>query len=196
MLGANTSPLRMAQNPLDTIAEENPARFTHPACAFLRDHWEGKRGGRAMPARRDISPAALKDHLGWVMILEVLPGARDFRYRLIGTLVTQYFSQDATGMTVMEAFAPNGEAVAKAVNSVFRKCARDGVVMRTTGNANWLSEGMEEFEAIYLPLSEDGKQVTHILHAFVCDREKMLLARQIAKVHGGKLMTPPPPKVA
>src|SRR5579872_5279369 len=47
---------------------------------------------------------------------------------------------------------------------------------------NWLDEGMEEFEAIYLPLSEDGVNVSHILHAFVCDREKMLLTRQIAKV--------------
>ena len=182
----------MADNPLDTIAEENPAAFGHPATVFLRDYWQHKRGGRAMPARADISPAELKEHLGWVMILDVLPGARDFRYRLIGTLVTQYFSADATGKTVMEAFEPNGVAVAKAVNSVFRKCARDKVVMRTAGNANWLSEGMEEFEAIYLPLSDDGETVTHILHAFVCDREKMLLARQIARVNGGKLVTPPP----
>ena len=67
------------------------------------------------------------------MILDVLPGGRDFRYRLIGTLVTQYFSADGTGRTVMEAFEPNGEAVAKSVNAVFRKVARDKVVMRTAG---------------------------------------------------------------
>jgi hypothetical protein len=186
----------MAENVLDTIAQENPEQFAHPTCVFLRNYWESKRGGRAMPARSDISPSQLKDHLGWVMILEVLPGERDFRYRLIGTLVTQYFSGDSTGMTVMQAFAPNGEPVAKAVNSVFRKVARDKVVMRTAGNANWLSDGMEEFEAIYLPLSEDGVNVSHILHAFVCDREKMLLARQIAKANGGKLMARPKPKVA
>jgi hypothetical protein len=96
----------------------------------------------------------------------------------------------------MEAFAPNGEAVAKAVNAIFRRCARDKVVMRTAGNANWLAEGMEEFEAIYLPLSDDGETVTHILHAFVCDREKMLIARQIAKEHGGRLIAPPPAKRA
>jgi hypothetical protein len=181
----------MPDNPLDTIAEENPACFAHPANVFLRAYWERKRGSRAMPSRAEVSPAELKDHLGWVMIVEVLPGARDFRYRLIGTLVTQYFSADATGKTVMEAFAPNGEAVAKSVNSVFRKCARDKVIMRTAGNANWLSDGMEEFEAIYLPLSEDGETVSHILHAFVCDREKMLLARQIAKVHGSLPAAPP-----
>ncbi len=93
-----------------------------------------------------------------------------------------------------EAFAPNGDGVIKAVSSVFRRCARDKVVMRTTGDANWLSEGMEEFEAIYLPLSDNGETVTHILHAFVCDREKMLLARQIAKANGGALLPNPAPR--
>ena len=182
---------------LETIAEENPSHFVHPTCVFLRSYWESKRGNRAMPSRADISPSQLKEHLGWVMILEALPGQRDFRYRLIGTLVTQYFSSDSTGRTVMEAFEPSGEAVARSVNSVFRKVARDRVVMRTAGDAGWLAEGMEEFEAIYLPLSDDGETVTHILHAFVCDRDRMLLSRQIARLNGGKLMAPPPPpKVA
>ncbi len=181
----------MSKGILDTVAETNPTRFDHPACAFLMHYWEQKRGGRAMPARADISPAQLKDYLGWVTILDVLPGARDFRYRLIGTLVTQYFSSDWTGKTVLEAFATNGEAVGKLVNSTFRKVARDKVVMRTAGNANWLSEGMEEFEAIYLPLSDDAVNVTHILHAFVCDRDRMLMGRQIARNNGGKLIAPP-----
>jgi hypothetical protein len=109
--------------------------------------------------------------------------------------VTQYFSSDATGKTVMEAFADSGPATAKLVNSVFRKVVRDKVVMRTAGGANWLEDGMEAFEAVYLPLSEDGVNVSHILHAFVCDREKMLLARQIAKMNGGRLITPPKLKV-
>ena len=183
--------------PLNTVAEIDPQHFAHPVCQFLRTYWDEKRRGRAMPSRADISPSQLKEHLGWVMILDVMPGARDFRYRLIGTLVTQYFSSDSTGKTVMEAFAPNGEEVGKSVNSVFRKVARDKCVMRATGDANWLSEGLEAFEAIYLPLSDDGETVSHILHAFVCDREKMLLARQIARMNGGKLMAPPPePKAA
>ena len=186
----------MAQAALETVAQENPAHFVHPTCVFLRAYWESKRGGRTLPSRADISPSQLKEHLGWVMILEVLPGARDFRYRLIGTLVTQYFSADATGRTVMEAFVESGEPVAKSVNSVFRKVARDKVVMRTSGDAGWLAEGMEEFEAIYLPLSDDGETVTHILHAFVCDRDRMLLSRQIARLNGGKLIAQPPPKVA
>ena len=85
----------MSNNVLDTVAQANPTHFDHPTCVFLRSYWESKRAGRALPSRSDISPAQLKEHLGWVMILDVLPGERDFRYRLIGTLVTQYFSSDA-----------------------------------------------------------------------------------------------------
>jgi len=177
----------------NTISEIEPARFESAPCVFLRDYWERKRKDRPMPSRADISPAEIKEHLGWIMILDVLPGGRDFRYRLIGTLVVQYFSTDATAKTVREAFAPNGDVVAETVNAIFENVAREKVVMRTAGDAGWLARGMEEFEAIYLPLSDDGETVTHILHAFVCDRDKMLLARQIAKVHGGKLMAPPPP---
>lgn len=126
----------MQNNVLDTVAEVNPTRFSHPTCVFLRNYWESKRASRAMPSRGDIAPVQLKEHLGWVMMLEALPGERDFRYRLIGTLVTQYFSNDATGKTVMEAFADSGEPTAKLINSVFRKVARDKIVMRTAGGAN------------------------------------------------------------
>ena len=178
---------------VDTVQQVNPAHFDHPTCVFLRAYWEQKRGNRAMPSRADISPAHLKEHLGWIMILDVLP-EWEFRYRVIGTLVTEYFGSENTGKTASEAFASHGKEVAGAVNYVFYKCARNKVVMRTAGSANWLLEGMEEFEAIYLPLSDDGETVTHILHAFVCDREKMLLSRQIAKANGGTRVPNPAPK--
>jgi len=181
----------MSQPSLVNLVQVSPTQFDHPACVFLHDLWQQKRSARAMPSRADFSPVQLKQHLGWVTILDVLPSKRDFRYRLIGTLVTEYFATDWTGKTVMEAFASHGEAVAKQVNSTFRKVARDRVVMRTSGNADWLAEGMEEYEAVYLPLSDDGENVTHILHAFVCDRDRMLMARQIARNNGGKLITPP-----
>ena len=179
-----------------TIVEVAPAHCARPPNEFLRAYWEGKRAGRAMPRRSDISPSQLREHLGWVMILEVMPGAKDFRYRLIGTLVTEYFSADATGKTVMDAFTESqGADTAKAINYLFHRVAKEKIVIRVTGAANWLDVGMEEFESVYLPLSDDGETVSHILHAFVCDREKMLMARQIARMNGGKLV-PPPPKAA
>jgi hypothetical protein len=174
--------------------EVNPATLEHPTLAFLHAYWNEKRGDRAMPTRADLRASDLKVHLGWVILMDVLPGARDFRYRLIGTLVTQYWLQDSTGKTVSEAFETGGPVVQKAVLSVFRKCARDKCIVRSHGDAGWLPGGFERFDSIYMPLSDDGENVSHILHAFVFDKPEVMLARQIARMNGGKLLEVPAKK--
>ncbi len=177
-------------------AEVNPTTFAHPTLVFLREYWDRKRGDRLMPARKDIAVADLKDHLGWVMIVDVLPGLADFRYRLVGTLVTQYFLADGTGKTVSELFASQGQAAINGVQAMFRKTARDCIPMRAYGDAGWIGRGFEQFEAIYLPLSDDGETVNVILHAFVFDRSRVLMAREIARANGGQLPDQPSPPSA
>jgi hypothetical protein len=171
--------------------EIDPSVLEHPTLAFLHDYWNAKRGDRAMPSRGDLRASDLKEHLGWVLLMDVMPGALDFRYRLIGTLVTQYWLKDSTGKTVNEAFEESGPMVQKAVLSVFRKCARDKCVVRSYGDAGWLPGGFERFDSIYMPLSDDGETVNHLLHAFVFDKPEVMLARQIARMNGGKLLENP-----
>ena len=171
--------------------EINPPTYANPTLAFLRDYWEAKRGGRAMPSRADIRPSELKEHLGWVLMIEVLPDLSDFRYRLIGTLVTEYFLGDATGKTVTEAFADRGEAATKAVKALLRRTARERLPIRAYGDANWIAPGYEAFDAVYLPLSDDGETVNMILHGFVFDKSEVMMAREIARAHGGELQVAP-----
>jgi len=177
----------MADRLLSVGSEINPVNLEHPTLAFLRSYWDVKRGERLMPSRTDIRPSELKEHLGWVNMAEVLPVFTDFRFRLIGTLVTQYFLRDATGKTVTEAFEPGGEGAIKGVKAIFRKTARDKVVMRVFGDAGWIASGYEQFDSIYLPLSDDGENVNIVLNAFVFDRPRVLMAREIAKAHGGNI---------
>lgn len=145
-----------------------------------------------MPSRADIKPSELKEHLGWVTLVEVLPGLTDFRYKLIGTLVTQYYLEDSTGKTVREAFGGRrSEAAVNGALAMFRKCARDCVMLRVHGDAGWIAPGYEEFEAICLPLSDDGATCNMVLHAFAFNREKVMLAREIARANGGRLLVTP-----
>jgi hypothetical protein len=176
-------------------SEINPAVLEHPTLAFLRDYWTAKRGAREMPSRADIRASDLKEHLGWVLLLDVLPGQDDFRYRLIGTLVTQYWLMDSTGKTVSEAFKDN-PVVQKAALSVFRKCVRDRCIVRTHGDAGWMPGNFERFDSIYMPLSDDTESVSHILHAWVFDKPEVMLARQIARANGGKIPAYPVKKPA
>ena len=124
-----------------------------------------------------VASVATAIFIGWILIIEVLPDFSEFRYKLIGTLVTQYFFVDATGKTVSEAFAHHGQAAINAVKWVLRKVARDRVPVRAFGEAGWVAPGFEQFDALYLPLSDDGETVNMILHGFVFDRPTVMMAR-------------------
>ncbi len=176
--------------------EINPATLGNETLAFLLRIWNEKRGGRAMPARADIKASELRDHLGWVMIVEVLPGIVDFRYRLMGTLVTQYFFADSTGKTVSEIYTGQNAGAGKGIAAMFRKCARDRVIVRSYGESGWIGRGFEPFDCICLPLSDDGETVNMILHAFVFDKPSVMMAREVARANGGRLLDNPPPKPA
>lgn len=168
-------------------AQLNPGALENPTLAFLRDYWEKKRGGRRMPSRADIRPSELREHLAWVIMADVLNGGDDFRYRLIGTLVTEYFLTEATGKTVRESFEKLGPAVSHAVLAVMRTTTKERAPIHAFGDADAFATGYEAFNAIFLPLSDDGENANVILHAFVFNRPEVLLARQIAKSNGGQL---------
>jgi len=134
-----------------------------------------------MPARADLRPADLREHLPWLVLIDVLPSATDFRYRLIGSLITQYFKIDATGQTVTEAWASQGEEGVQGVLSILRYVTQNRIVMRCYGETGWNTIGLENFDGLYLPLSDDGKNVNMILHVFVFDRPQVLLARKMGR---------------
>lgn len=54
-------------------------------------YWDAQRGGRRMPARRDIDPSAIKIALPYLLILAVEGDL--FRYRLVGTQVVEDFGR-------------------------------------------------------------------------------------------------------
>jgi hypothetical protein len=146
--------------------EVDPARLDQPVLAFLKDYWEKKRGAHAMPSRADIKPSEMKEYLGWIMLVDVLPGADDFRYRMIGSRVTEYFLTDSTGRTIREAFTPYGEAAVNAVLLIYRKAAQARVPVRAHGGAAWLGQSFLDFDALCMPLSDDGVTVNMIFGGF------------------------------
>ena len=159
--------------------------YNHPTLTFLHDYWNLKRGDRKMPSRGDIVPSEMKQHLGWILLAEILPERVDFRYRLIGGLIAAYFGENGTNKTITETFSRFGEAAVKGTLYVYRKTATCGVPVRVMGKADWLRHGVEPFESVYLPLSNDGQNPNMILSAFVFDKDAVLMNRAVAREHGG-----------
>ena len=153
-------------------SEIDPRTLANPTLSFLKSYWESKRNGRAMPSRADIDPLEMRDHLGWIILADVLTDYEDFRFRLVGTRVTNYFGRDITGKTLSESYASYGPAALKMALAVYRKVARDRVVLRTFGNAGWLGRDFLEFDQLFLPLCDNGERATMVMSAVTFDARR------------------------
>ncbi|MGV8997434.1 MAG: PAS domain-containing protein [Parvibaculaceae bacterium] len=158
----------------------DPQTLTCPTLKAVHAYWDAKRGTRSMPARADINPVELREHLGWIIMAEVLDDMADFRYRLVGTKVTRYFVNNSTGQTTSDTFAPFGQGVVNSVKAVYRKAARDHVAVYAYGQSNWVPDWKTEardfsrFDTLMLPLSDDDQTCNMLLIIFTFDYNRVL----------------------
>ena len=73
-----------------------------PRLRGLFEYWESRRYGRDMPLRPDIDVLDLGPWLGNLMLIDVLDDGREFRYRVYGSILAQYYGRDLTGKTTEE----------------------------------------------------------------------------------------------
>lgn len=59
--------------------------------------WRAKRPTHGLPSIDAVDPVALKEALGYLMILDVLEDGWDYRYRLYGSEIAQHAKRDYTG---------------------------------------------------------------------------------------------------
>ncbi len=137
-----------------------PKNFDSEPLRKLHALWNRKRDGRPMPSRGDFDPLELKDDLGWITLVDVEHGPTRFRYRLVGTNVTELMGRDATGSYLDELYPAPVERVA---TSSFRELVRSGTPNRVLGTMHHAERGFLGFESIDLPLSSDGQSVNMIM---------------------------------
>ncbi|MEI9996176.1 MAG: PAS domain-containing protein [Rhizomicrobium sp.] len=173
----------MAAQPVSVTIAENPAATDNPILDFFLTYWAAKRGTRAMPSRADIAPADLKEHLGWLCFLDVLPEREDFRFRLIGSRVADYFLADATGHTVREAYgaAKAGSIATDSVLWILRKTCASRTPLRVTGGGGeWRGHYFPDYDALYLPLSENGATANMVMCIFTFHYQAYLKTRSLS----------------
>jgi hypothetical protein len=132
-----------------------PDEIRHPNLVRLYRHWDEVRRGRSMPSRADVDPLSLPQLLGNLILIDVLREPLRFRYRLIGTRLTERIRRDMTGKFFDDIPEPvyrdrlyswHGGVVAE-------KTPRGGVTARR------LLDRWEPYEILTLPLSTDGVEV-------------------------------------
>jgi hypothetical protein len=132
----------------------------HERVRAVYRYWDSKRNGRLMPRRADLDPLDIPKLLSDICLVDVVPDARKYVYRLIGTNEAAMRGRDPTGLAVGEGyFGTSKESVFLNYDGVTRTRAprldRDPSM---TADHRFI-----QHESIFLPLSDDGEHVNMIL---------------------------------
>jgi hypothetical protein len=130
-----------------------------PALAY----WIQKRGNRPMPSRRDIDPTEIpRKILPNLQLIDVVDGGARFRYRLVGTATVEAYGQDFTGKHPDEMFPPE---LRDFIHDTFRTVCRSKAPLYVR-NGYITAKDLRLLSArIYMPLSDNNADVTHIFAA-------------------------------
>jgi hypothetical protein len=139
-----------------------------PVLASVREYWNEKRGARAMPGRDDISPADfIRSHLPHILLADVVDGGADFRYRLVGTQLREFFYDEPSGKLMSDVIAPFGEETVRLTLETYRRVIAKRGPVRLTGSGAFYGQDPKHFNAFLAPLSDDGATVNMIIGTFV-----------------------------
>jgi hypothetical protein len=127
----------------------------------LVDYWNAIRGERAMPARRDIDPTMIWSLVPNIHLSEWHENPDRVRYRVAGTELVAAIGREISGHWLTD-FHTDPQDVAETL-TLYRTAIdrRAPLIGRTLGSMQRL--GVESFEWVLCPLSEDGDKVTHFI---------------------------------
>jgi hypothetical protein len=129
-----------------------------PRLRGLFDYWTTRRAPPALPARADFDVLDLKPWLGNLMLVDVIEGGREFRYRLYGSTLAHYYGKDMTGRTTDEVRAEAREWVREEYRAVVAE--RRPMIVRRDREVR---HRIASVSKLVLPLAGDGITVDMLL---------------------------------
>jgi hypothetical protein len=141
------------------LAADLAGEISEPRLKKLYDYWSSARGTRCCPARRDIDPVDLGFVLGNIMLVDVLREPLRFKVRVHGTEMVERAHYDLTGKLLDD--MPNAEFR----RHVIERCCsliKTGRPLRVEQKRT-LDGIQHSYEAVWLPLSEDGATINMLL---------------------------------
>lgn len=120
--------------------------------------WEERRRARPMPARADLPTEDLRPWLGHLILLDVLANGTDFRYRVYGSRLVDYFGVEHTGGTASMLPAETQAIVPAEYATAWRDRRPHFVCYHRTIRTESLP-----IAKLILPLSDDGETANMLL---------------------------------
>jgi len=128
----------------------------------LRDYWLSLKGEKPFPSRNDMDPLDIPAILSSIALTDVFHSPLRFKYRLIGTGITDFAGRDATGKWLDEELYGDG---LDAMLFSFRECVRleEPVAVREHilfADKDWLV-----VEVLLLPMGDPDKPIDMVMSA-------------------------------
>jgi hypothetical protein len=153
-----------AARPAGDLAE----RIREARLRRLHAYWLERRGERRMPARRDIDPLDFTYLLGHIMLIDVIREPLRFRVRLHGTALVKLSAYELTGKLLDE--LPDTAYRAYAIERC-RGLIESGEPA-IVHHDRVLDGRRRNYEALWLPFSDDGSIVTMLLCALIHENRR------------------------
>jgi hypothetical protein len=140
-------------------------QIRHPNLRRFHQYCVERKGEARFLARREIDPLDFPYLLGNLLLIDVLQDPLRFRFRLHGANLAQRAGYDLTGKLLDEL------PIIEYRDYVKARCiglleSREGVVVHQD---RILAGRSERYEALWLPLSDNDKDVTMLLCALIYD---------------------------
>jgi hypothetical protein len=130
----------------------------------LAELWESKRRGDLIPCRSDFSDADLRPWFGNLLMVDVVEGPHQFRFRLMGTSLVDAASRELTGKFFDEADISGYEPdVLEDYAETVRTRAPFCKTRRYNPTPGTFMEHWRIYERLLLPLAADGSRIDRIL---------------------------------
>ena len=132
----------------------------HPSLRSLLEIWRDASPAGQLPQRSDISPRHIGRHLPHVVLVDVEGEPPRYRWRLIGTHITQAMGRDSTGRWLDELYLP--EAMAE-VETAFGLSLEHRAAIRFTGTFAFAGKSYFSFESVNLPLVDRHDRIVMLM---------------------------------
>jgi hypothetical protein len=134
-----------------------------PSLRLMDSYWSDRSSADGVPDRADIDPLDLPSMMGWIMLVDCSANPSDFKYRLVGSRISELFGCDLTGQSVRALPEPD---YATFVENRFWEVVDRGRPVASRYSLNIRGQQVL-VERLDQPLTKGGDRVDVILTALV-----------------------------
>jgi hypothetical protein len=140
-----------------------PDDLRQPSTRDAYAAWLGARGERRMPSRADMSPRVMRKFLNYVALVELVDGGRDFRFRVVGDGIATKQKLPLIGKTLAEVDRMVPDFGTFLRNLYSRTIEQRGALAYRGTYVRTADRHPFTYEAVILPLGDDGETPDHVL---------------------------------